>query len=149
MARSDGAGGTSWGQEMLGHQGEDGSARDRKLLKCCWFHFVSTGVSFSLKMACSVFKCDLVLFFFLSKKKKNKKNLMGEQSSGSLIGCCGGGRCPRNVLRSSAVEALFRVPWSRRVRTVGMALQLPAGFIFMLPISYIKQMVPRRARKQW
>lgn len=24
-----------------------------------------------------------------------------------------------------------------------------AGFIFVLPISYIKQMVPRRARKQW
>lgn len=77
MARSDGAGGTSWGQEMLGHQGEDGSARDRKLLKCCWFHFVSTGVSFSLKMACSVFKCDLVLFFFLSKKKKKQEKPHG------------------------------------------------------------------------
>lgn len=58
---------------MLGHQGEDGSARDRKLLKCCWFHFVSTGVSFSLKMACSVFKCDLVLFFSSQKKKKPRK----------------------------------------------------------------------------
>lgn len=56
---------------MLGHQGGDGSTWDRKLL-CCWFHFVSTGGSFSLRMACSVFRCDLVLIFLsLSQKKSN------------------------------------------------------------------------------
>lgn len=104
---------------MLGHQGGDGSTWDRKLL-CCWFHFVSTGGSFSLRMACSVFRCDLVLIFlFLSKKIK----LMGEQSSGSLTSCCGGRRCLRSILRSSAVEAVLSVPWSRRVRTGGVALQ--------------------------